>query len=116
MKKNFIILLLLFSLSGCKSKVYLDKTNDYLEPLLENIEVYTDIYLKDLVKVKNNSIIIEDKKIDTSELGQKDLVINYQVNKKRYQKNLKINIVDTTPPLVFSGTNKTVEPNYNKDC
>ncbi len=115
MKKNFIILLLLFSLSGCKSKVYLDKTNDYLEPLLENIEVYTDIYLKDLVKVKNNSIIIEDKKIDTSELGQKDLVINYQVNKKRYQKNLKINIVDTTPPLVFSGTNKTVEPNYNKD-
>ncbi len=117
--KYFKVCLLCLLLVGCSKKevIYEDTTNDFLDIKNEKIEVYDDIYLKDIMEIKNQEIDVttKDYKIDTDSLGEKEIVINYTYDKKKYVYKDKVNIVDTTPPLVFSGTSKTVKINYDKD-
>ena len=117
--KYFKVCLLCLLLVGCSKKevIYEDTTNDFLDIKNSDIEVYDDIYLKDIIEIKNEEIEVTTKnyKIDTDSLGEKEIVINYTYDKKKYVYKDKVNVVDTTPPLVFSGTNKTVKVNYDKD-
>ena len=106
-------------LIGCSKKevIYEDKSNDFLNIKESNIEVYEDINLLDINENKdsNLNIVTYNYKIDTNKLGEKSIEVNYELDKKKYVYKNVINIVDTTPPLVFSGTTKTVEINYQKD-
>ena len=106
-------------LIGCSKKevIYEDKSNDFLNIKENNIEVYEDINLLDIIEIKDSNlkIITSNYKIDTDKLGEKSIEVNYELDKKKYVYKNVINIVDTTPPLVFSGTTKTVEINYQKD-
>ncbi len=116
-----IILILLISLFtyGCKSKdvIYEDKTNDFINIENSTFEVYSDIYLNDVIKVANDDVklISENYKINTEKLGVQDLSVYYEYDGKKFIYNLKIKIKDTISPLVFSGTNKTLLINYDED-
>ncbi len=117
--KIIIVLLLSLFLTGCGSKevVYNDNSNDFLVTNLNKVEVYTDLYLDDVIEVKREDIKItsDNYKLDTTKLGNNEYQVYYELNNKKYVYKYNIDIVDTTPPLVFSGTNKTVNVNYDKD-
>ena len=79
------------------------------------IEVYSNIKLKDLIKTINGKII-KNKKINTTKLGKQEIKFEY-IN----EENLKvpytfnIDIVDTTPPLISYTKKLTFYKNANID-
>ena len=117
--KYIKLCLLCFLLVGCSKKevIYEDTTNDFLDINKEEVEVYDDVSLNDILDIKNNEIEVtsQDYKIDTNSLGDKEITVYYTYDDKKYVYKDKISVVDITPPLVFSGTSKTVELNYDKD-
>ncbi len=78
-----------------------------------NIEVYSDIKLKDLIKSINGKILT-NKKINTKKLGEKEITFKY-IN----EENLKIpytfniNIVDSEKPLISYPKSFTFYKNTN---
>ena len=117
MKKIIILILCLFTFGCGKETVYQDETNDFINVKESSIEVYSDIYLNDIIDILNNDINItsDNIKIDTTELGDQEFDIYYTYNNKKYVKHLNITVLDTTSPLVFSGTKKKVKTNYDED-
>ena len=82
---------------------------------LDSIEVYSDVYLNDLIADSNAEIISENYKIDTSELGITKYKILYQVNKQKYSKDFSVTTIDSEAPRIFSSINKTIELNDSKN-
>ena len=121
MKKCFLILLaIMFLVAGCEEKetekIEEVSTTDYLQVNNSDIEVYTDVYLKDIVKSDDNVKIISDNyKIDTEKLGNKNYEVLFEKDNKKYSYNFNVNVVDTEAPRVFSGTNKSVKVGYTED-
>ena len=118
MKKVIIFIFSLILLSGCKKEVILeDNTNDFLNINTNEIEVYEDIYLNDIINILNQDIKLtsDNYKIDTTKLGVQNLKVYYEYKNKKYVYNYQIEVKDTTPPIVFSGTNKTVKINSSID-
>ncbi len=117
--KYIKLCLLCLLLVGCSKKevIYEDTTNDFLNINKEEVEVYDEVSLNDILDIKNQEIEItsKDYKIDTNSLGDKEITVYYTYDDKKYVYKDKISVVDITPPLVFSGTSKTVELNYDKD-
>lgn len=118
MKKYFLLFLALFMLNGCNS-VNEDKNQEYFTISRNEIEVYDDISLNDLIdfKMTNTDFILISKnyRIDTNEVGTKTYEVEYEVNRKKYVHKFDIKVLDTEAPRVFGGTNKTVLLNYNGD-
>ncbi len=118
MRKIIILMFCLF-IFGCGKKevIYEDTTNDFVNTKINSVEVYEDIYLNDIIKIVNDEIKLESDnyKIDTTKLGVQNLDINYEYKGEKYVYHYEFDVKDTTPPLVFSGTKKTVNLNYDKD-
>lgn len=85
--------------------------------LIDNldIEVYSDINIKDLIKNINGKII-ENKKINTNKLGKKVITFKY-INEDNIKVSytFNINIVDKTNPLIYGPSNITIYKNSNID-
>ncbi len=116
--KVIIILIISFLTFGCGSpKVIQDNTDDYIKVIKNKIDVYGDVYLKDIIDKSNDiKITSKDIKIDTEKLGKKEYTIEYVLEEKLYEKKISLEVVDTEVPIVFSGTNKTVTVGYDKDA
>lgn len=113
--KLIIIILISFFLTGCQERIYTEKNVNYFE-INDKVQVYNDVKINDILK--NNSeyqIVSDNYKIATDKLGEKEYSIYYIKKGKKYIYKFKINVVDETPPLVFSGTNKTVNIGYTGD-
>lgn len=67
-----------------------------------NFELDSDVFLLSLIKkVSNGELLTENKKIDTSKLGEQEIKIKYIDNrKKEHEYKFKIKIVDTTKPII----------------
>ena len=66
-----------------------------------NFEVNSDLSLLSLIDNDNKvKIISDDEIVDTSTLGEKELVIKYLDNNQEKEQHVKINIVDTTKPVI----------------
>jgi len=113
MKYVLMIIISLLFLTGCEDKIYEDTLEENITLINNEIDVYSDIYLKDIIELKNDlKLDSNNYKIDTSKLGIKEYDIYYTIDKKKYLKKIQINVVDKEEPKVFSGTNKTVYKNY----
>lgn len=102
-KKRIIILLfiiiliivgiILFSIFNKDIKVELNKKLE--------VEINTEAKLLSFIKkVDNGKIDTKDKLIDTSKLGEQELVINLSNNIKKKEYKFKIKVVDTTKPEI----------------
>lgn len=83
-------------------KVEENKNNDTVV-LKDNLkfEINSEVTLLSLISDDNKvKILSTDEKIDTSMLGEKEVTIKYQVEEKEQEEKVKINIVDTTPPII----------------
>lgn len=85
--------------------------------LIDNldIEIYSEIKLKDLIKNINGKLI-ENKKINTKKLGKKEINFKY-INEENLKVDykFKINIVDKTKPLIYGPSTIELQKNSNED-
>ena len=85
--------------------------------LIDNldIEVYSEIKLKDLIKNINGKLI-KNKKINTKKLGKKEINFKY-INEENLKVDykFKINIVDKTKPLIYGPSTIELQKNSNED-
>lgn len=81
-----------------------NENNKFKIELNDNLdfEVNSEVFLLSLVKkVSNGELVTENKKIDTSKLGEQEIKIEYLDNKKKKKEySFKIKIVDTTKPSI----------------
>ena len=80
-----------------------------------NIEVYSDIKIKDLIKNINGKLL-KNKIINTKKLGRKEITFKY-INEENIKVNYNfiINIVDKTKPLINGPSNITLYQNSTQD-
>ena len=66
-----------------------------------NFEINSEVKLLSLISKDNQAeIISKDEQIDTSKLGEKELIIKYKDKRKENEYKFKINIVDTQAPVI----------------
>lgn len=72
--------------------------------LIDNLdlEVYSDIHLKDLIRSINGKLI-DNSKIDTNKLGEQEITFEYINDEKiKVKYSFNVNVVDTTKPIIGS--------------
>ncbi len=87
-----LIILVLFFPSCSKTDENISVNNDVNEKIVKNVEVFSNVNLKDLV-----DDAINDEKIDTTDIKKYEM--SYETNKNE-KKLIEINIVDTTSPYI----------------
>ena len=124
MMKKTCVLLIALLLTGC----FFNKSNEDLIVKKNEVDVFSNTKISDVIEI-NNGKIIDDSLIDTSDLGEKELNVKYEINNKKNTHKIKIKIVDNEPPYISSfsiynhliGTNFTINSdifsgdNYSKE-
>lgn len=79
-----------------------------------NIPINNEIHVMDLISNINGNII-DNYKIDTTELGIKDVTFKF-INEENIKVpySFKINVVDTTPPVIWLNDTYSVKVGYSK--
>ena len=66
-----------------------------------DVEINSDVTLLSFVdEVKNGTVVTKDKEIDTSKLGNQNLVIEVKNGNKTKEYKFTINVIDTTKPEI----------------
>lgn len=115
MIKKIVLLLVILLLSGCQEKVIYEKPEAVVFKLNQTLDVYSEVFLLDIIEETNATITSDNYQIDTSLLGSANYEISYTYNKKQYIYKYEINIVDNVAPFVFGGTSFTLVKNSTKD-
>ena len=103
MKKLIITLIIVIVLSlttVITLKILYNKNKLVITINQNEFEVYTDVKLKEIINENIN--LINDYKIDTETIGEKELEIKYKNKIFTYKENIKINIIDTEAPLILA--------------
>ena len=109
--KKIVIILSVLLLVGCGNKVSDKMPSDaFIDMKLEDIEVFQEMYVTDLVRDTN--VKIEDYKLDTDTIGEKDIEFYYTYKGKKYFYETTIQVVDTVDPRIFGSSSKTVKVGY----
>lgn len=97
---TILIIIILFSSIKLINIYKVKKAKKIVELKTTEVEVYSDIKLKDLISNINGKII-DNKKIDTKKLGKKEITFEY-INNDNIKINytITINVVDKTPPII----------------
>lgn len=112
--KRLILLCSLLLVVGCGNKVS-DEIPEgaFITVDTRNIEVFSEVYVSDLVSDSNVSI--EDYKINTDVVGEKELEFYYTYMDQKYIYRTNIEVVDTVKPKIFGSGTKTVLVGYDGD-
>ena len=112
MKKFGLFVCLL--LTGCGNEISEEMPDSvFIDMKLEDIEVFDEVYVSDLIQDTNVSI--EDYKLDTDVIGEKEIEFYYTYQDKKYVYRTTVNVVDTVKPKIFGSSNKTVLVGYDGD-
>lgn len=109
--KRFVIILSVLLLVGCGNKISDEiPKGAFIDLKLEDIEVFQEMYVTDLVHDTN--VKIEDYKLDTDVIGEKDIEFYYTYEGKKYIYQTTIQVVDTVEPKIFGSSSKIVKVGY----
>ena len=101
-----IVGIIVFIISKNKEEIKVT-LNDNLE-----VEINSEVKLLSFIdKVENGEIISEDKTVDTSNLGKKELEVKLKNKDQEQIYKFEINIVDTIAPVIEAEDNITVNIN-----
>lgn len=102
MKKYLIIPLLLLLFTGCKLYDEYEMPEEVEIELNENsFEVYGKYTINDLISDTNVEIINKNKKLESDEIGDKEVTVEYKYNKRSYKYIVNYEIVDTEAPFII---------------
>lgn len=111
--KTIIIVIIIIIISAIIiTKYSYEKNKIKITLTKEEINVYEDIELKDIIKENIN--ITNNNKIDTEHIGKQEIEITYKNKHFKYKDKITINIIDTIAPVILI-KNKVVEQNTNLD-
>lgn len=124
-KKKIIIILIIFIILLCiiSGIMYLSKHN-WLKEITtvinydDNLEYqyYQDVYLYDTISITDGRIITDNYKIDTTELGEKDIKINYyDSNNFKQELIYKLAVIDDVNPILSASSNLYIPIGSNND-
>lgn len=68
----------------------------------EDIDVYDETNLYDLIKSNNVEILTEDTKLDYMTVGEHTITIEYKYKLKKYVYEIKYNVVDNVKPIFIN--------------
>ena len=110
MKKKIIlivaIVILLAGIILAKEFIFYDKYKlpKKVELAISNddIEVYTETKLYDLIKNSNVEILTEDTDLDYMTVGEHVYTIEYKYKMRKYLYDIKYNVVDTVAPIFIN--------------
>ena len=110
MKKIILVLFVLISV-GCGNTIS-DEIPDgaFIDIKLDDIEVFSEVYVSDLISDTNVSI--EDYQIDTDVIGKKDIEFYYTFQDTKYVYRTSVEVVDTEAPKIFGSSSRTVLVGY----
>ena len=113
MKKLFIVLISLFVV-GCGDKISDEiPDNAFITIRSEDIEVYDEVYVSDLISDTN--VKLEDYQLNTDQIGEKEIEFYYTYLDQKYVYRTTVNVVDTEDPKIFGSSTRTVEVGYEGD-
>ena len=72
-------------------------------------EYNEDIYVKDIIKLENGSLLNNEELIDTSKLGDNTLTIKYKNSRITLNHKLNYSVIDTTPPVILGSNSYTIK-------
>ena len=109
--KKYLLILSVLLLVGCGNKISDEIPDDaYITIGNEDIEVFDEVYLSDIVSDTN--VEVEDYKLNTDVIGEKEIEFYYIFDDKNYIHKTTINVVDTVKPKIFGSSSRTVEVGY----
>ena len=122
MKKFFLLLFILFFVTGCVRTKYsniniIDSDGKIFLPILKfkekNFEFGMNYKLSEIFK--NNKIVFKDEYLDVSKLGENTMNVEYILNGNTHNEQITYNVVDTTKPLIYNSGVYTMYLNDEDD-
>ena len=109
--KKYLLILSVLLLVGCGHKISDEiPDNAYITISNEDIEVFDEVYLSDIISDTN--VDIEDYQLNTDVIGEKEVEFYYTYDDKKYVYKTTIHVVDTVQPKIFGSSSRTVEVGY----
>lgn len=109
-KTLFIIIILIIAILILKNMVFYDKYKIPKDVEIsisdEDIDVYTNTMLYDLIKSKNVDILTENTELDYKTIGQHTSTIEYKYKMKKYLYDIKYNVIDNVSPIFINVPSK----------
>ena len=105
MKKKLLILATILFLTGCSINIMDNIKDEMVEGAyinLNEILVYTDPKLEDIVKDTNVELINKDININTETIGENIQIVEYRYEHKKYKYKMKYEVKDNTAPIILS--------------
>ena len=102
MKKYLIIPLLLLLFTGCKTYDEYEMPEEVEIELNDNsFEVYSKKTINDLISDSNVEITNIKEKLETEDIGENEIIIEYNYEKRSYKYIVEYNVVDTEAPFIM---------------
>ena len=116
--KKVIILIVTIVLIIVSINLYNNYKISHAKKIVEltttEVEVFSNVKLKDLISTINGKIV-DNKKIDTTKIGKQEITFHYITDKNiKVPYTIEINIVDKTPPLIYQSSKYSVTVNTAK--
>ena len=109
--KKYLLILSVLLLVGCGNQISDEiPDNAYITISNEDIEVFDEVYLSDIISDTN--VDIEDYQLNTDVIGEKEIEFYYTYDDRKYVYKTTINVVDTVKPKIFGSSSRTVEVGY----
>lgn len=124
MKRSMIVILFILLIGIILSIILFNHFKDKKIPIDNdnytlisdlNIEVYDNVKVSDMIE-NINGTIVDDLKIDTNELGIKEIEFIYKNKRGRKRRGIfNVTVIDTTAPIIFLNNSYSVTVGYNKN-
>ena len=102
MKRYLIIPLVLLLFTGCKFYDEYEMPEEVEIELNENkFEVYSDNTINNLISDSNVEILNGDEELESEDIGEKEITIEYKYKKRDYKYIVNYEIVDTEAPFII---------------